>query len=131
MNYRPGKDSTGVFNSSLLGSMLFYNCVSGARVLSESAPGKTTTINGHTFINWGSHTNAYPCLPYITAACAIGMTIEEIDSFIKTFKKLLRKAGLKADKQIVSSSPATVDISTPEHISSLSAAADLSALEHI
>lgn len=48
----------------------------GSRVICES-PAKS--ICGKSFMNYGSNSENYPFLPYMTVACAIGMTIEEID----------------------------------------------------
>lgn len=59
------------------------------------APGTSKTISGHEFINWGSHSNAYPCA-YLTVAAAVGMETEEIDVFCKRLDKALTK--FKKDK---------------------------------
>ena len=53
-------------------------------------PGSVKDINGHVFEGWGSHTNAYPC-GYLTAAAAIGMTREDVDTFLKRLDKCLTK----------------------------------------
>ena len=82
-----------VFDINSIGSMLFYNCISGTRVISNTT--KQTLIGGHTFHNWGSHTDQYTGLPYLTAACAIGMKEEEIYLFINSFKKILKKCNNK------------------------------------
>lgn len=54
------------------------------------SPGTSKTIGGYTFTNWGSHSNDYPH-PYLTAAAAIGMNRQEIDTFCKRLDKTLTK----------------------------------------
>ena len=77
-------------NSSLseteIGSMLFIRSISGTRVV--SIDGKTKTINGYQFQNWGSHTDDYKH-SYITAAAAIGVTKQDINHFIKKLNEVL------------------------------------------
>jgi O-phospho-L-seryl-tRNASec:L-selenocysteinyl-tRNA synthase len=63
------------------------------------APGTTKVINGYEFPNWGSHSNEYPCA-YLTAAAAIGMTKDEVDTFLKRLDKCLHKC-LKTEDPIV------------------------------
>ncbi|KAG9416557.1 hypothetical protein AC1031_000956 [Aphanomyces cochlioides] len=58
--------------ATFLGSMLFSRRVSGTRVVSTT---DAKTIAGHAFQGFGAHANAYTG-PYLTAACAIGMTKE-------------------------------------------------------
>ena len=70
-----------------IGSMLFSRGISGARVV---APGVEKEICGFTFTGYGSHTNAYP-KPYITAAAAIGMTIQEVDICIQRLDRALQE----------------------------------------
>lgn len=63
----------------------------GSRILSDSAK-KVCGIN---FKNYGSHSDSFTYLPYMTAACAIGMKKSEIDTFImkleESFKELKHK----------------------------------------
>lgn len=54
------------------------------------APGSNRTIGPHTFINWGAHSDHYPCA-YLTAAAAIGMTRGDVDTFLKRLDKTLLK----------------------------------------
>ena len=70
-----------------LGSMLFTRFVSGTRVV---AKGDVKEVSGYTFQGFGSHSNNYPCA-YLTAAAAMGMTKEDVDSFIKRLDKVLGK----------------------------------------
>lgn len=72
---------------TMIGSMVFTRCVSGARVI---AVNETKTIDGYQFLNWGSH-NSNNNIPYITAASSIGTTKSEIDGFIDKLDKVLLK----------------------------------------
>ena len=69
---------------TFLGSFLFRRRVMGARVVSKN----TQKVEGIQFSNYGSHTENYPDLPYITVAAAIGSTRQEIDEFLDILKKL-------------------------------------------
>lgn len=74
------------------GSMLFQRNISGCRVINNV--NKTTAINGYNFVNWGSHYPAYPS-SYFTVAVTIGMTQDDIATFVtmlnKTYQKYKRK----------------------------------------
>ncbi|KMZ01668.1 O-phosphoseryl-tRNA(Sec) selenium transferase [Drosophila simulans] len=70
-----------------LGSMLHMRGVSGARVI---VPGQNKTIDGHEFIDFGSHRNNLQ-VPYLTVAAGIGITREEIDKFFDIFSKCWRQ----------------------------------------
>lgn len=84
---------------SFLGSMLFTRCVSGTRVVVPSTTAVASTgstkdptaksIGPLTFPGYGSHADAYPPGPYLTAACAIGVTREEVDEFLRRLDKTL------------------------------------------
>ena len=53
--------------------------------MNDSSNGKLQAISaddGCQFLNYGSHSDAYPVLPFFNAAAAIGQTREEIDLFI-------------------------------------------------
>ena len=54
------------------------------------APGSEKEINGHVFRGWGSHANNYP-RAYLTAAAAIGMTRQDVDTFLKRLDKCMSK----------------------------------------
>jgi len=71
---------------SYLGSMLFSRRVSGPRVVPCPAPSKT--IDGWTFGNYGSHHDDYE-VPYLTAACAVGSTREELSTFLQRLDSAL------------------------------------------
>jgi O-phospho-L-seryl-tRNASec:L-selenocysteinyl-tRNA synthase len=70
-----------------IGAMLFKRNISGTRVV---VPGVAKIVEGFEFAHYGSHTNA-PMVPYLTAACNIGMTKEEVDSFVAVLGKVLVK----------------------------------------
>ncbi|XP_028413229.1 O-phosphoseryl-tRNA(Sec) selenium transferase-like isoform X2 [Dendronephthya gigantea] len=80
-----GLRATGDDGMTQLGSMLFTRCVSGARVV---PPNATKDINGFKFNGWGAHTNNYPCA-YMTAAAALGMSKDDVDTFLKRLEKCL------------------------------------------
>ena len=69
---------------TFFGSLLFQRCVSGARVVDNA--GASATIGGVNFASYGSHHNEYP-YPYMTAACALGLTEPEIHLFLKRLRK--------------------------------------------
>ncbi|OAF68577.1 O-phosphoseryl-tRNA(Sec) selenium transferase [Intoshia linei] len=70
-------------NVTELGGYL-YNCnVTGVRVIDKKS---TKKIENTFFLGYGSHCNNYP-YSYVTVAAAIGQTTQEIDSFIKKFRK--------------------------------------------
>ncbi|MGK3733752.1 MAG: O-phospho-L-seryl-tRNASec:L-selenocysteinyl-tRNA synthase [Bacillariaceae sp.] len=80
------------------GAMLFSRCVSGTRVVPRS---QLKNIGGQDFIGFGSSTNEYHHA-YMTAACAIGVSIFEIEEFYvrldKTLTEFKRKKKKKAQK---------------------------------
>ncbi|CAJ1331657.1 unnamed protein product [Effrenium voratum] len=87
---------------TFLGSALFTRRVSGPRVVlctprpgspeptDAPAPSETVkvkgkyckVIDGHAFECYGAHTDFYPCC-YLTAACAIGASRKEMESFVE------------------------------------------------
>jgi len=70
---------------SEIGSMLFTRGVSGTRVVTGR---DTKVIEGYTFKAWGSHWDKTDT-PYLTAAAAIGMTPEDITTFIRRLDKVM------------------------------------------
>lgn len=72
---------------SKFGAMLFTRCVSGTRVVPR---GDNKSMGNEEFLGFGSSVNNYPH-SYLTAACAIGVTDDEIDQFLvrldKSFKE--------------------------------------------
>jgi hypothetical protein len=87
--------ASGQTDISFLGSMLFTRCVSGTRVVVPSTArggGKdptAKTIGPLTFPGYGSHADAYPPGPYLTAACALGVSRGEIEEFLKRLDKAM------------------------------------------
>lgn len=71
-------------DATFFGSYLFKRRVMGARVVGESV----STLEGIEFKNYGSHHQAFPHLPYVTVASAIGSSRHEIDEFAQLLKKL-------------------------------------------
>lgn len=71
-------------------------CASDCRVVT---PGTRKTIGPHPFSNWGAHHDAYPS-PYFTAAAAIGMKKEEVDTFAKRLDKTFTKFKRKIVSQV-------------------------------
>ncbi|KAG1656679.1 hypothetical protein FOA52_007249 [Chlamydomonas sp. UWO 241] len=63
----------------------------GTRVVPR---GKAQEIAGHTFVGYGSHTDAYPHV-YLTAAAAIGTTKGEVDEFVARLTKAYREFQAK------------------------------------
>jgi len=84
---------------SSFGAMLFSRCVSGTRVVPRS---QLKIMGGETFVGFGSSTEQYPHA-YMTAACAIGVSLQEIDEFYvrldKTLKEFKTKKKKKSQKQ--------------------------------
>lgn len=73
---------------SMIGSMLFTRGVSGCRIVTST---EQKVIDGHKFQGWGSHISYSNNSPYITAAAGLGITKNEIDSFIDKLDKVLLK----------------------------------------
>ena len=65
----------------------------------------------HHFTGFGAHHSSYPCC-YLTAAAAVGITREDVDSFIRRLDKVLgyRKRGRPSTKCEL---PASYDIKEP------------------
>ncbi|XP_053657741.1 O-phosphoseryl-tRNA(Sec) selenium transferase [Anopheles marshallii] len=62
----------------IIGSMLLKRGVSGCRVVTTV---DTKTIDGNTFLRWGSH-NSAACVPYLTASAALGINPQDITNFL-------------------------------------------------
>ncbi|EDV47913.2 O-phosphoseryl-tRNA(Sec) selenium transferase [Drosophila erecta] len=87
-----------------LGSMLHMRGVSGARVI---IPGQKKTIDGHEFVDFGSHCSDLK-VPYLTVAAGIGITREEIDKFFDIFGKCWNQL-YKNKNNKTNSLPETID----------------------
>mmetsp|Transcript_21053 Transcript_21053/g.50027 ORF Transcript_21053/g.50027 Transcript_21053/m.50027 type:complete len:539 (+) Transcript_21053:278-1894(+) len=79
---------------SSFGAMLFSRCVSGTRVVPRA---QTKNMGGEEFIGFGSSTNDYPHA-YMTAACAVGVSCQEINEFYKRLDKTLKEFVSKRKK---------------------------------
>lgn len=76
-------------NTQMIGSMLHRRGVSGCRVVTGQ---ETKTVAGHTFSAWNSHSSDGDYIgPYLTARAALGVTREEIDTFIKKLQQVLKE----------------------------------------
>jgi len=69
-------------NATFFGSYLFSRRVSGVRVVNSSDGKLCASIGESRFVNYGSHSNEYPHLPYFTCAAAIGQAKSEVDVFV-------------------------------------------------
>eukprot|EP00903_Cladosiphon_okamuranus_P005368 g5361.t1 len=69
--------AAGTPASAFLGSMLFTRCVSGTRVVPR---GQHKSVGGVGFTGYGASVNGYP-YDYLTAACAVGLSVAELDEF--------------------------------------------------
>lgn len=72
---------------SSFGAMLFSRCVSGTRVIPR---GEVKLMGGQTFVGFGSSVDDYPHA-YMTAACAIGVSVAEMDDFFVRLDKVFRE----------------------------------------
>ena len=68
------RDKPANLEVSSFGAMLYSRCVSGTRVVPRM---ERKTICGINFEGFGSSTDDYP-FPYMTAACAIGLSENEL-----------------------------------------------------
>jgi O-phospho-L-seryl-tRNASec:L-selenocysteinyl-tRNA synthase len=80
---------------SSLGAMLFQRCVSGTRVIPR---GEVKIMGGQEFVGFGSSHADYPHA-YLTAACAIGLTRDEMDSFFLRLDKTLAEFHKKKERK--------------------------------
>jgi len=91
---------------SYFGSMLFTRCVSGTRVVPK---GQVKSISGHEFVGFGSSTENYEHA-YLTAACAIGLTNDEVDEFFLRLDKAFKDAYAKRARKVKKAAAATSSI---------------------
>ncbi len=82
---------------TFFGSYLFSRRVSGVRVVYTS----TSKINDQHFTNYGSHSHAYPHLPYFTAAASIGQTKADIDLFIIRIREAFEHFMKQEPKKLI------------------------------
>mmetsp|Transcript_7343 Transcript_7343/g.12951 ORF Transcript_7343/g.12951 Transcript_7343/m.12951 type:complete len:157 (+) Transcript_7343:46-516(+) len=97
-----GGTAPAAADATYLGAMLFKRCVSGTRVVT-GAQSSTKQVGNSEFQAYGAHCNAYPSVPYLTAACAIGMSEQEVYDFChrlhKTINEFKKKKRAKKQKQ--------------------------------
>lgn len=86
---------------TFFGGFLFSRRVSGVRVCASSEGKKTKFSHDCEFTNYGTHSENYPCLPYFTAAAAIGQTTLEIDLFIARLDDAFAKFKSQAPAEIL------------------------------
>ena len=82
---------------SSFGAMLFSRCVSGTRVVPRA---QLKIMGGQNFVGFGSSTNEYPHA-YMTAACAIGVSIREVEEFYVRLDKTLTEYSAKKKKKLL------------------------------
>ncbi|KAL3937936.1 MAG: hypothetical protein SGBAC_007058 [Bacillariaceae sp.] len=80
---------------SSFGAMLFSRCVSGTRVVPR---GEVKTMGDHDFVGFGSSTSNFGHA-YMTAACAIGVSTQELDEFFVRLDKTLAEFHTKKNKK--------------------------------
>jgi len=73
-------------NPTSIGSSLFLRRVSGTRVIT---PESNKSVCGISFNSYGASYSNYPAA-YITAACAVGLSLREIDLFFERLSQVLR-----------------------------------------
>jgi O-phospho-L-seryl-tRNASec:L-selenocysteinyl-tRNA synthase len=82
---------------SSFGAMLFSRCVSGTRVVPRA---EVKSMGGHEFVGFGSSTSNFPHA-YMTAACAIGVSVHEVDEFFVRLDKTLVEFESKKKKKAI------------------------------
>jgi len=87
---------------TFLGAMLFSRNISGARVVSGLEHKK---VGPFEFDGFGAHSNCYP-VPYLNAAAAIGMTEEDVSTFLARLEITLTEFGKKRMKARAEHAPA-------------------------
>eukprot|EP00536_Pseudo-nitzschia_multiseries_P004447 jgi/Psemu1/188091/e_gw1.74.45.1 len=80
---------------SSFGAMLFSRCVSGTRVVPRA---QLKVMSGENFVGFGSSTANYPHA-YMTAACAIGVSVQEVEEFYVRLDKTLTEFKTKKRKK--------------------------------
>lgn len=102
------KKESKLKKDTFLGSLLYSKRVMGSRVISVS---KEKEVCGLKFKNYGSHIDEYANLPYMTAACAIGLKKEEIDWFIARLDEALKELKKMYLKQTANKLKPTEELS--------------------
>ncbi|XP_055548376.1 O-phosphoseryl-tRNA(Sec) selenium transferase isoform X2 [Wyeomyia smithii] len=73
-------------NADMLGSMLHLRGITGCRVVNSK---DCKTIAGHSFQAWGAHCD-FASVPYLTASAAIGVSRDEIDTFLEKLRRVFQ-----------------------------------------
>ncbi|CAM9754110.1 unnamed protein product [Ectocarpus sp. 12 AP-2014] len=102
-NGATGSSSGAPASAAFFGSMLFTRCVSGTRVVTRE---QHKCVGGIDFAGYGASVTGYPH-DYLTAACAVGLSTEELDEFLVRLDKTLRKA--KAERAEALAAPRSQD----------------------
>ncbi|CAM9822212.1 unnamed protein product, partial [Ectocarpus sp. 6 AP-2014] len=102
-NGATGTASGAPASAAFFGSMLFTRCVSGTRVVPRE---QHKCVGGIDFNGYGASVTGYPH-DYLTAACAAGLSTEELDEFLIRLDKALRKA--KAERAEALAAPRSQD----------------------
>lgn len=69
----------------------------GHRIIASTD--KVNKIGKNSFKNYGSHSDAYPFLPYITFACAVGTEKEEVVQFFNRLEESWKELTKKIKKK--------------------------------
>lgn len=80
-----------------IGAMFYNRQISGVRVITENET--EYDICGYKFKNYGSSCEKYTYLPYLTFACAIGISDWEIEEFVSKFEKIIGEYISKHQKK--------------------------------
>ncbi|CAN0161525.1 unnamed protein product [Ectocarpus sp. 8 AP-2014] len=102
-NGATGSSSGAPTSAAFFGSMLFTRCVSGTRVVPRE---QHKCVGGIDFTGYGASVTGYPH-DYLTAACAVGLSTEELDEFLVRLDKAFRKA--KAERVEALAAPGSQD----------------------
>lgn len=95
-NGEGGSGGKNSMDATYLGSMLFTRCVSGTRVIRK---GEVKTICGYEFLGFGSSIDQF-AHTYMTSACAIGVSRDEIDRFADVLNKSMTSFKQKQKKEL-------------------------------
>ena len=78
--------------------------------------GVRKNVAGIDFVGYGAHISNYP-FPYLTAACSVGMTRDDVDVFIKRLRKTIKDHKKKVLKAAKSKAKQQASPSQPENSS--------------
>jgi O-phosphoseryl-tRNA(Sec) selenium transferase, SepSecS len=101
MIYASRNTLISIVNLHLLCSRILCVCCA---VYSVVARNTQQEVAGYHFSGFGAHSSAYPCT-YLTAAAALGITKDDVDSFIRRLDKSFNKKRGRPPFNSVSSPP--------------------------